>query len=211
MKMTFRDALIIAQETSGKSLRSIAIDSDVSYDTLKNLSQGKSQNTNVDVALKVARSFGVSIEEFCEGNFTTTTPLIAVVGRVGAGAKVDLIDAYAKGDGLYHVPCPSGLTPHGIVAVEVEGDSMTPTYEPGSVLFYSRDAIGIPTEALGKICICEDLEGKAWVKQVKPGTEPGLFHLISINPAGINMHDTAIKWAAPVRFSLPPEFVRKIG
>lgn len=138
-------------------------------------------------------------------------PAIAVAGKVGAGAKVDLIDAYTKGDGLYHVACPPQISPHGIVAVEVEGTSMAPTYEPGAVLFYSRETIGIPTEAIGRICVCEDEAGRAWVKQVKVGTEEGTFSLISLNPEAENMHGVRLKWAAPVRLSLPPEFVKRVA
>jgi len=135
---------------------------------------------------------------------------VAVAGKVGAGAKVDLVDAYSKGDGLYHVACPPQISPHGIVAVEVEGTSMAPTYEPGSVLFYRRDTIGVPTEAIGRICVCEDEAGMAWVKQVKIGAEEGTFSLISLNPEAENMHGVRLTWAAPVRLALPPEFVQKI-
>lgn len=138
------------------------------------------------------------------------TRAIAVAGKVGAGAKVDLVDAYSKGDGLYHVACPPQISPHGIVAVEVEGTSMAPTYEPGAVLFYSRDTMGVPTEAIGRICVCEDDTGKAWVKQIKIGSEEGTFSLISVNPEADNMHGIRLRWAAPVRLHLPKEFVTKV-
>jgi hypothetical protein len=49
-----------------------------------------------------------------------------------------------------------------------------------------------------------------WVKQVKRGSEPGLFHLISLNPGAETMWDVRLKWAAPVRFYLPAEFARKV-
>jgi len=136
---------------------------------------------------------------------------VAVAGKVGAGAKVPLVDAYAKGDGLYHVACPSEL-PHdvGIVGVEVEGDSMTPIYRDGDVLFYSRDTVGVPTEAVGAICVCEDANGDGWVKHVKPGTEPGKFHLISLNPLVDNMFDVILKWAAPVKLAWPKALVERV-
>ena len=210
MQMTFKDALINAQSKGGRSLLSIARAAGVSYDTLKNVSQGKSQRPNLEDALKVARSFGVSLEQFLEGDLDQAPATITVAGRVGAGAEIELIDAWPKGEGLYHVACPPGLPPHGIVAVEVAGDSMAPIYEPGSVLFYARQAMGVPTEALGRICIAADTENRVWLKQVKPGTAPGLFHLISINPAGLNMHDARLVWAAPVKLHLPPDLVRRI-
>ncbi|WP_370342928.1 S24 family peptidase [Pararhodobacter marinus] len=211
MATTFRNALENALAVTGRSLRSIAIDAGVSYEQLKNLKQGKSQKTNVDDAMKIAAVFGVNLEQFYRGQFSSDVPLIAVAGRVGAGAQVDLVDAFEKGDGLYHVACPAEISPRGVVAVEVEGDSMTPIYQPGEILFYSRDALGIPTEAIGRICVCEDDAGKAWVKVVRVGREEGTFSLISLNPEAENIHGVRLKWAAPVKFNLPPEYVQRVG
>lgn len=140
---------------------------------------------------------------------------IAVAGRVGAGASVPLSDPYEKGDGLFHVAAPSLLTrngpPRGIVAVEVEGDSMAPMYQPGDVLFYTRHTHeGIPDEDLGRPCVVEDTDGMAWVKQVKRGTEPGLYHLISLNPDAETRHNIPIKWAARVMLALPAEMVERV-
>lgn len=210
MRMTFREALDHALRLTGRSLLSVSADAHVSYDQLKSLRQGKSQSTNADDALKVAEVFGVSLEDFCEGRIGGQPNTIAVVGRVGAGAEIDLFDAFEKGDGHYRVPCPPQLGPHGIVAVEVVGDSMMPIYPPGSVLFYTRNTIGIPTEAIGHICVCEDTEGRVWVKQIKVGRDEGTFTLISMNTDHGHRHGVQLKWAAPVRFNLPPEFVKRI-
>ncbi|WP_416551647.1 LexA family transcriptional regulator [Phaeobacter sp. JH203A] len=136
-------------------------------------------------------------------------PTIAVAGKVGAGAQVPVFDAYEKGDGP-QVECPPGLSPHGIVAVEVEGDSMEPVYSAGDLLFYTRDSSdGVPGDVIGHRCVCEDADGMGWVKQVKAGDEPGLFHLISLNPTGANMWNVHLRWAARVRLHWPVEFVRK--
>lgn len=170
----------------------------------------------INNAISIAQQVGRSVDEIINIGMTgaigvvRAVAAVAVAGRVGAGAHVDLIDAYEKGDGLYHVVCPPQINPHGIVAVEVEGDSMMPAYEPGSVLFYSREALGVPTEAIGKVCVCEDESGKAWVKQVKVGREDGTFSLLSINPETENMHGIRLKWAAPVRLNLPPEFIQRL-
>ncbi|WP_245965333.1 LexA family transcriptional regulator [Paenirhodobacter hankyongi] len=210
METTFKLALDHALAETGKSLRSIAIAAGVSYEQLKNLKQGKSQTTNVDDARKVAAAFGVSLDDFYAGQLHSSTAMIAVAGRVGAGAEVELVDAFGKGNGLFHVACPPQLNPHGIVAVEVEGDSMSPAYPPGTILFYSRDALGVPTEAIGRVCVCEDVGGRAWVKHIKPGLEEGTFSLISLNPHHDPQHGIRLQWAAPVKFSLPPEFVKRI-
>lgn len=178
---------------------------DISTGLYNGLETGK-RRMNETYLDGIAKILGVGVTDL----IVEDRPAIAVAGKVGAGAKVDLVDAYSKGDGLYHVACPPQISPHGIVAVEVEGTSMAPTYEPGAVLFYRRDTIGVPTEAIGRICVCEDEAGMAWVKQVKIGAEEGTFSLISLNPEAENMHGVRLTWAAPVRLALPPEFVQKI-
>lgn len=141
-------------------------------------------------------------------------PLIAVAGRVGAGASVPLIDAYEKGDGLFHVAAPAQLvkdgSPDGIVAVEVEGDSMVPMYQPGDILFYSRTTHeGIPDEDIGRPCVVEDADGMARIKQVKRSDEKGLFNRISLNPTSETKHNQRIKRAARAMLALPAEMVQR--
>lgn len=137
-------------------------------------------------------------------------PTISIAGKVGAGAQVPVFDAYEKGDGP-QVECPPGIGPHGVVAVEVEGDSMEPVYSAGDLLFYSRNGHdSVPDEVIGHKCVCEDVDGMGWVKQVKAGDEPGLFHLLSLNPTGANMWNVRLKWAARVRLHWPAEFAKKI-
>lgn len=169
-------------------------------------SKNIAKSPSMDTLVTIAAALSVRVGEL----FDDAKP-IAVAGKVGAGAKVPLYDAYAKGDGLYHVACPADL-PHDahVVAVEVEGDSMVPIYQNGDVLFYSREVMGVPNEALGRICVCEDSNGDVWVKHVKPGSEPGKFHLISINPMTDNMFDRELKWAAPVQLHWPRGLVERM-
>lgn len=207
----FREALKNATEHHGVSLRSVATKSGVSYELLKSLMQGKSRSTNIDDAMRVAGAFGVTLEEFYNGRFPDHHAGIAVAGRVGARASVELVDAYAKGEGLYHVACPHEMRPTGVVAVEVVGDSMEPVYSEGDVLFYSRNSqSGILAEDIGKKCVVADMDGSVWVKQVQRGSEEGRFHLISLNISAQNVWNVPIQWAARVRFHMPAEFVKKV-
>jgi phage repressor protein C with HTH and peptisase S24 domain len=137
-------------------------------------------------------------------------PTIAIAGKVGAGAHVPVFDVYEKGDGP-QVEAPPGLPTSGIVAVEVTGDSMEPVYSAGDLLFYTRHTHeGVPDEMVGNRCVCEDEEGMGWVKQVKPGDEPGLFHLISLNPGATTMWNKRLKWAARVRLHWPADMAKKL-
>lgn len=136
-------------------------------------------------------------------------PTVAIAGAVGAGAMVPVFDAYEKGDGP-QVECPAQLSPHGIVAVEIVGDSMEPIYSAGDLLFYTRESSdSVPTDAVGHRCVCEDVDGMGWVKQVRAGSAPGLFNLISLNPGADNQHDVKLKWAARVRLHLPADLARR--
>jgi len=139
---------------------------------------------------------------------------ISVAGRVGAGAQVPLFD-HTESGGLFQVAEPPQLRRiariHPLGAVEVEGDSMAPLYQPGDVLFFSRAVHdGMPNEDLGRICIVEDEAGDAWVKQVTIGTQPGLYHLLSHNPQALNRLDQRIKWAARVIMALPGDMVDRV-
>lgn len=170
--------------------------------TLETGNQKKSPS--VDALARIASALGVRIGDL----FDDARP-VAVAGRVGAGARVPLVDGYEKGDGLYHVACPADLPfSDALVAVEIVGDSMAPVYEDGDLLFYSRKSLGVPTEAIGSKCVCEDENGDVWVKQLKRGSAPGLFHLVSLNPTAENMHDVQIKWAAPIVMHLPKALVQ---
>lgn len=210
MQQSFRDAFLAAIKSTGKSMRQVAKDAGVSYEQLKNLAQGKSKSTNVDDAVRIAASFGTNLEGFLEGNTSPVDrPTIAIAGKVGAGAQVPVFDAYPKGGGP-QVECPPGLSPTGIVAVEVEGDSMEPVYSDGDLLFYSRNGHdSVPSDIVGHRCVCEDEDGMGWVKQVKAGDEPGLFHLISLNPGANNMWNVRLKWAARVQLHWPADLAKK--
>lgn len=210
MSETFRDALDFALKSSGRSLRDVAQKAGVSYEQYKGFLQGKSRSTNVDDALKVAHAFGVSMEDFMAGNLPGAVATISIAGKVGAGANVPVFDAYEKGDGP-QVEAPPGLPASGVVAVEVEGDSMEPTYSHGDILFYSRvSPDGVPDDVIGHRCVVEDSEGNGWVKQVKLGSAPGLFNLISLNPGAMNQHDVELNWAARVRLAWPADLARKL-
>ena len=177
---------------------------DISVGLYSGLETGK-RRMNEDYLEGIAQILGTTVSDL----IVETRPTIAIAGKVGAGAQVPVFDAYEKGDGP-QVECPPGLSPHGVVAVEVTGDSMEPIYSAGDLLFYSRATHeGVPADDIGHRCVCEDEAGMGWVKQVKLGSAPGLFNLISLNPGADNMHDVKLKWAARVRLHWPTELAKK--
>ncbi|TXL80359.1 helix-turn-helix domain-containing protein [Vineibacter terrae] len=128
---------------------------------------------------------------------------IPVVGYVGAGAEVELVDSYAKGGGLSEAPCPPGTHPKKTVAVIVRGDSQAPMITDGWIIFYSRDPEPDLAAIVGKLCVVKIADGPVMLKQVKRGYSPGKFNLLSSNAPMIE--DVALEWAAPTLAMLPGE------
>ena len=154
---------------------------------------------------QVARALNVATIDLIEPE-PVTTP---VVGRVGAGARVPLYDALEQG-GLFSVLRPPQLAGMDICAVEVVGDSMSPMYQPRHILFFAREtANGIMDADVGLPCVVVDERDMAWVKQVKRGDEPGLFHLISLNQNAESVWNQPIRWAARVRLAVPADLARR--
>lgn len=211
----FVRGLEIAMKADGWKMKPLSEAAGMGETAVKDLFRYAS-SPKVSTAYALATALGRSVDDLIALGLQTI-PLstkhlraIPIVGHVGAGAEVDLVDVFEKGDGHYRIACPPQLSPKGMVAVEVVGDSMAPVYLPGTILFYTRATIGVPAEAVGRICVCEDQENRAWVKQVRTGRQEGTFTLVSMNPDYDHRHGVRLNWAAPVRFSLPPEFVRRI-
>lgn len=179
---------------------------------IRDLKRGKATSPKLSSAVRIANALGMTVEEIMDWSEGPQhgSRTISIAGKVGAGAKVPVFDAYEKGDGP-QVECPPSLPYQGIVAVEIEGDSMEPVYSAGDLLFYTRETHdGVPRDAIGLRCVCEDEDGMGWVKQIKPGDEPGLFHLISLNPGASTMWNKRLRWAARVRLHWPAELARKL-
>lgn len=209
--MTFVEALQRALEKSGRTVRSVAADSGVPYERLKQVARGRTSSTNADDAYRIAKVFGVSYEEFMEGAIAAR-PTVSIAGKVGAGASVPVFDAYEKGGGP-QIEVPPQIPPNGVVAVEIEGDSMEPVYSAGDILFYTRATHeGVPVEAIGRRCVCEDEDGHGWVKVVRQGRGDDAgptFDLHSFNDNSPPMYGVRLKWAAPIRLHWPADLARK--
>jgi transcriptional regulator with XRE-family HTH domain len=188
--------------------RAVSLAAGMGHTAVRDIVNRKTKNPTFESLTRIAEALAVDVSEIIRSS-PRPSATVAVAGKVGAGARVPLVDAYEKGDGP-QVECPPGLSPHGIVAVEVVGDSMEPVYSAGDLLFYTRHAVGVPAEALGRRCVCEDDAGDAWVKQVKPGRDPATFDLYSINAAVAPMYGVSLSWAAPVRLHWPAELAVRI-
>lgn len=198
-------------ENPGHYPAQVSVAAGLNNSTIRKLLSGEAKSPKTSTAYQIAQALGLTVEEIIalgDGDEIAARQ-VSIAGRVGAGARVPVFDAYEKGDGP-QVACPPGLAPTGIVAVEVEGDSMEPVYSAGDLLFYTRHTHdGVPAEALGRRCVCEDTSGDGWVKVVRPGRDPGTFDLHSFNDQSPTMYGVALNWAAPVRLHWPADLVQK--
>lgn len=121
--------------------------------------------------------------------------LCPVVGYVGAGAEVYAYDDHALGGGLDEVDAPVWISGE-CVAVRIRGDSMYPLRD-GWLLFYARDASGVPEDCVGELCVLKLADdGATLVKEVRRGTKDNHFHLHSWNAPVLE--DQRLEWAARV-------------
>jgi transcriptional regulator with XRE-family HTH domain len=126
----------------------------------------------------------------------SATREIPIVAYVGAGAEFLFIDDHELGGGLDTVEVPPGVSANSI-AVMIRGESMTPAYYDGDILFYDETRPDIDT-FLNRECVCRLADGRTLVKTPTRGSQDGLYTLISWNSAAIT--DVVLEWCARIEW-----------
>lgn len=121
---------------------------------------------------------------------------VPVKGYIGAGGEVEAID----GTDIGWIEAPREAASNTVAAI-VRGLSMLPAYEEGTVLFWSR--LLPPEEMVNRRCIVQLVDGRIMVKTLRPGSKPGLWTLVSFNPAYADIEDVAVDWAAKIDWTKP--------
>lgn len=126
---------------------------------------------------------------------------IEVVGRVGAGNEVYLVDENEGNGGIYRIARPEWLPAQGIAAAEIQGGSAEPWALPGDIIFWKRNAMAVFQEDIGRPVVAATEDGRVMLKRLASGSERGLWNLASINQSYPTEYDVRLLWAARV---LPP-------
>lgn len=121
---------------------------------------------------------------------------VPVVGKIGAGGSI-IYEDVGSDDTIKRPPETPGI----LIGLEVAGESMLPKYDPGDVIFISRDNDGVDPQDVGAYCACRLLSGETYLKKLAKGSRTGLYTLRSLN--GSDMEDVELEWATPVRASIP--------
>lgn len=143
-----------------------------------------------------AHALGVSQSELLpDSEQTAAKNVVAVMGRIGAGAEILPEFEQLPPEGLYEIETPFPL-PSGAIAFEVSGDSMWPRYDPGDVII-CWDHGTDPNEILGWEAAVKTADGKRYLKRVVRGATSGTYDLESHNAAPIRA--VKLDWVAAIQ------------
>lgn len=140
---------------------------------------------------RIAPVLGVSPADLME----LPERMVPVVGYVGAGAEIYTIDDHMKGAGMDLISAPPQGATGTMVALVVRGDSMSPAYEDGDIIYYDQVAIGDIAHLIGKRVIIRLRDGRTFIKKLRRNAD-GKYWLHSHNAEPIL--DPDIEWCAKV-------------
>jgi repressor LexA len=123
-----------------------------------------------------------------------------IMGRVGAGAEIEVEHEQVPADGYDLVELPFTF-PDPVIAFEVAGDSMLPVYEPGEVIVCLRDQVRSTDHYLGRRVIVKTVSGRRFIKRLMRGSRKGLYNLDSWNAR--TMEDQRLEWVGEIVATVP--------
>ena len=185
------NALRKIREARGLSQPALAKLARTSQQQIDRLEKGQ-RHLTLRWARRLAPILGVEPHELGPGD---EYEVARVLGYVGAGEEVLYFEDLAEGI-LEEVEAPPAA--HDTVALRVRGDSMSPRYLEGEIIFYSRARGLDATNCLYEDCVVRLPDGRTLLKLVEPGSEPDTFTLRSYNPATPLLINCRVEWMAPV-------------
>lgn len=130
-------------------------------------------------------------------------PETPIAHYVGAGDEVNLYDDAGSGMAIDYTPSPPGFERSRGAAAVVRGDSMRPIFDAGDLLFFRPPRPPPAAHDLPERAVIVQVRGKLFVKKLLPGTKPGRFHLLSINPLTPVMQDQPVQSYAFIEWVKP--------
>lgn len=181
----------------GWSQEELAHELDVGQSAVSHWLRGS--RTPGGVNIERIRQLGIAVHIIPAPGVPTTTSA-PVMGRVGAGAEIDVEHEQAPSDGYDLVELPFYF-PHPVIAFEVAGDSMLPVYEPGEVIVCLRDQVRSTDSYLGQRVVVKTASGRRFIKRLMRGSKKGVFNLDSWN--ALTMEDVKLEWVGEIVAAVP--------
>lgn len=186
-----RDRIEVEMEAKGFSPRSLSLKAGLSVTAVRDVLQ-RVENPGIGTLYKIAEALDMSFDHLSGGAH------VPLVGRIGAGGEVALFDDQ---DEEFEMVLRPPLTLGPVMALVVTGDSMLPKYDPGDIVYVTREHDGVLPQYLGRHCAVHLSDGGTYLKILSPGTASGRYTLRSLN-AG-DMENVEVIWASPVLFTMP--------
>lgn len=132
-------------------------------------------------AITYARMLGATTDYLLFGRRTRggagNSISLDVLGKVGAGAVVELPDDPAGGQAFDTIE----INVEGMALLQVEGDSQYPRFMNGEYVSYYTSPTH-PDRLLNQYCIVQvEGDGRRLIKKLRRGARPGLYRLESHN------------------------------
>lgn len=158
---------------------------------VRDILENRVRSTRIETILKLSNALGVSVSWLVTGDddFRARVPIVGVVSA-GEGWTEQ------PDDGREYVDFTLGGD--DMIAVEIHGESMLPTYRPTDILICRRQSGRAISDQIGKDCVLRTSDGRHLVKIVKKGNRPGLYTLKSYNPHFDDIDNVSLAWVAPV-------------
>jgi transcriptional regulator with XRE-family HTH domain len=160
---------------------------------------GRLENGERNLSVKnmnlLAHALEVEPQDLLAVHRAKSSNVIAVMGRIGAGAEIMPEEEQVPPDGLYEIETPFPL-PEDALAFEVQGESMWPRYDDGDIIICWRQGV-VVEEVLGWEAAVRTSTGQRFLKRVLRGAERGTYDLESHNAPPIR--GVKLEWVAAIQ------------
>jgi len=195
MDKKFPNRIREIRKEQGLTIEDLAEMTDLSVSYVGRLENGE-RNLSVKNLNLFADALSVSSHELLpEAESSSIKNVVAVMGRIGAGAEIMPDEEQIPAEGLYEVETPFPL-PEDAIAFEVHGESMWPRYDDGDIIICWRQGV-VADEVLGWEAAVKTSVGNRYLKRVLRGAETGTYDLESHNAPPIR--GVRLEWVAAIQ------------
>ena len=149
-------------------------------------------------ALRYAKAFRRSAGWILTGEGGQRPNTVQVQAYIGENSEVQALDAKTCETPLIEVSAPPGCPPTA-VALIVRNEAGLDRFSSGDVLIYWNPVQ--PTEMLYRLCVVCLKDGRRFIKQIAPGTEPDRYTLLGKGAAP--MQNLDVDWVAAIEWVKP--------